>query len=239
MGAEKNVIYRDIGTVTYRRNQRARNVSIRISREGDVRVTVPGRCSFRTAEGFVHRKKKWIHNKLLQIERDKKDKRVWQSGDVIDILGNTIRLVDGTGNGFSVRREHRDYLVFLPADFDPDNVHQADALKQHILACGRQEAKERLPVLCATLAYGHGFNYAKVSVKAMKSRWGSCSPANNISLNSALIFLDRNLVEYVILHELVHTVHKHHGPAFWSALEEVLPGAATYRKALRSQKIIT
>jgi predicted metal-dependent hydrolase len=80
--------------------------------------------------------------------------------------------------------------------------------------------------------------YERVSVKRMKTRWGSCSSKNNISLNSALIFLNDNLIEYVCLHELAHTVHKNHSLSFWRFLEKHLPDALARRKELREKSII-
>ena len=69
-----------------------------------------------------------------------------------------------------------------------------------------------------TLAQRHGFTYNKVFVRNQKTRWGSCSGADNINLNVNLIRLPRELMDYVILHELVHTRHRHHGPDFWREL---------------------
>ncbi len=69
-----------------------------------------------------------------------------------------------------------------------------------------------------TLARRHGFVFNKVFVRNQKTRWGSCSAANNINLNVNLIRLPRELMDYVILHELVHTRIKDHGPRFWNEL---------------------
>ncbi len=68
------------------------------------------------------------------------------------------------------------------------------------------------------LARKYGFVYSKVFVRNQKTRWGSCSSANNINLNVNLIQLPQELRDYVILHELVHTRIKDHGPSFWTEL---------------------
>jgi predicted metal-dependent hydrolase len=67
----------------------------------------------------------------------------------------------------------------------------------------------------------------------MKTRWGSCSSKNNISLNSSLVFLPEALIRYVCLHELVHTIHKNHGRVFWEALTGILPEALMLRKGVK------
>jgi len=73
------------------------------------------------------------------------------------------------------------------------------------------------------LAERHGFRYNRVFVRHQRTRWGSCSHKNNINLNARLVLLPEALMEYTILHELVHTRVKNHGPAFWKELAKCLP----------------
>jgi predicted metal-dependent hydrolase len=72
------------------------------------------------------------------------------------------------------------------------------------------------------LARRHGFTYNKVFVRNQKTRWGSCSARNNINLNVNLIRLPAELMDYTILHELVHTRIKDHSPRFWQELAKYI-----------------
>ena len=83
------------------------------------------------------------------------------------------------------------------------------------------------------LAAEHGFTYNRVFIRNQKSRWGSCSAKNNISLNMQLLKLEDELIDYVILHELVHTRVKNHGKAFWAELEKYLADAKKKKAELR------
>ncbi len=83
------------------------------------------------------------------------------------------------------------------------------------------------------LAAQYGFAVNKVSIRNQKTRWGSCSSVNNISLNIKLAALPRDLVHYVLCHELVHTRIKNHGPQFWQELEKYVPNARKVNKQLR------
>ena len=96
----------------------------------------------------------------------------------------------------------------------------------------RQEGKTYLPARTAELARLHKFDFENVFVKHVKSRWGSCSSTNNINFNLHLMRLPERLIDYVILHELAHTVEKNHGPGFWKLLEKVCPGARKLDKEL-------
>jgi predicted metal-dependent hydrolase len=87
----------------------------------------------------------------------------------------------------------------------------------------RAEARNIIVQRLNELARRHGFTYNKVFVRNQKTRWGSCSSRNNISLNMNLIRLPAQLMDYTILHELVHTRIKDHSPRFWQALEKYVP----------------
>lgn len=99
---------------------------------------------------------------------------------------------------------------------------QVNALKvnQSEIPQVRKQAKSVLGSRLEALAGEYGFHYTGVRFQWMKSRWGSCSPHNSISLNLALIYLPKELQDYVILHELCHTRVKNHGKGFWSLLDE-------------------
>jgi len=82
--------------------------------------------------------------------------------------------------------------------------------------------KERL----CELASIHGFKYNKVFIRNQKTRWGSCSNLNNINLNINLVSLTEELMDYVILHELVHTEIKNHSKMYWAQLNKYVGGRA-------------
>lgn len=95
----------------------------------------------------------------------------------------------------------------------------------------RVEARRVLVSRLEHLSAQHGFYYNKVSIRNQKTRWGSCSAKNDISLNMKLLKLPQELVDYVILHELVHTRIKSHTKAFWRELDRIVGNA----KALDSR----
>lgn len=98
-------------------------------------------------------------------------------------------------------------------------------------------AKSYLPHRTMELAHELGFSYNRVTCRHQKSRWGSCNHLNNISLNIELMRLPPELRDYIIVHELTHTVHKHHQDAFWDHLERVLPWALQLDRQMKQWKI--
>lgn len=78
-----------------------------------------------------------------------------------------------------------------------------------------------------------GLNYGRLTVRDQRTRWGSCSSKGNLNFNYRLYFLPERLMDYVIVHELVHRIHMNHSKAFWNEVERYYPGYKSCRKELK------
>jgi predicted metal-dependent hydrolase len=108
---------------------------------------------------------------------------------------------------------------------------------KRVAAIDRQEAARILTARLEHIARVHGYTYNRVSVRSQKTRWGSCSGNNNISLNIRLLLLPEELCNYVLLHELVHTMIKNHGPVFWREMHRSEPRAGELAALLRHYRL--
>ncbi len=97
----------------------------------------------------------------------------------------------------------------------------------------KTRAKSMLTGRLKYLAEKHGFTYNRVFIRNQRTRWGSCSLKNNISLNMKITKLPDELVDYVILHELVHTHKKDHGNAFWTEMDKLVGDGKKMSSKLR------
>ncbi|MFR6640107.1 MAG: M48 family metallopeptidase [Christensenellales bacterium] len=79
-----------------------------------------------------------------------------------------------------------------------------------------------------------GFTYSGLRFSRAQTRWGSCNGKNGITLNLALLTLPKRLSDYVIVHELCHTEHHDHSPAFWKLVESIIPECRAIRKELKN-----
>ena len=102
----------------------------------------------------------------------------------------------------------------------------------------RREAGKILVQRLEDLAREHGFKYNRVFIRNQKTRWGSCSSKNNISLNVKLVSLPENLMDYIILHELVHTRVKNHGKKYYAALDRIVRDRKSLASELKRYAII-
>ena len=102
-------------------------------------------------------------------------------------------------------------------------MEQQAAVLRRIVPIDKARAKKQLVERLRALSRAHGFTYNRVFIRNQKTRWGSCSHQNNINLNINLVLLPSELMDYTILHELVHTRIKNHGPEFWEELARHIP----------------
>jgi predicted metal-dependent hydrolase len=125
-------------------------------------------------------------------------------------------------------RKHLDKMKQVEKDHD--------AFKKNSIKIDRTAAKKKLVDRLNELSGQHGFRFNKVFIRNQKTRWGSCSARNNISLNMKLVRLPGEMIDYVLLHELVHTRVKNHANGFWTELNRLVEDAKGMSKRLNEYK---
>jgi predicted metal-dependent hydrolase len=108
-----------------------------------------------------------------------------------------------------------------------------EILLQESARVNRSQARKKLINRLNELAEVYGFTYNRVFIRNQQTRWGSCSLKNNINLNMKLVLLPAELMDYVILHELVHTRVKSHSQDFWSELNTLVGDAKRLSSRLK------
>jgi len=110
---------------------------------------------------------------------------------------------------------------------------ESRALAELSATIDRKKARRQLVGRLNKLAINHGFTFNRVSMRSQRTRWGSCSRNSNISLNVKLVLLSEDLVDYVILHELVHTRIHNHNKSFWEELDRYVENSKAFASRLR------
>lgn len=132
-----------------------------------------------------------------------------------------------------IERAQRKMADRRAASEDDVNGMKAPALSENELAGLRKRAKQVIPELVAELAPVVGVTYGRVSIRAQKTRWGSCSSKGNLNFNCVLMLLPENVQRYVVVHELCHRKEMNHSAAFWKEVAKFQPSYKEDRKQLR------
>lgn len=130
--------------------------------------------------------------------------------------------------------EHRQVLLSKIEE----TQQNCPAISEEALKELRTRASKYLPIRLRQLSDEHGLIYESVRVSQSKSRWGSCSSKASINLSLYLMNLPSHLIDYVLLHELCHTIEMNHGENFWKLMDIVCEGRTmSLRRELKKYKI--
>jgi predicted metal-dependent hydrolase len=215
----KVVHFKSIGPVTFFRNRRSKNMKISVKPDKSVLISFPFFVSEKEVLSFLERNESWIRK---QQEKVSSRQQTFREGFFAKTKMHTLTLAKGHQTG-TVDVKNYDVTVFI-RDFQTES---ARLVVEHTLTrIYRYEAHVLLPPRLKELAQMHGFRHNKISIRNNKRNWGSCSSQNNISLNLQMMKLPDELIDYILLHELVHTEVKNHSQHFWKKLDEITGGKA-------------
>jgi predicted metal-dependent hydrolase len=234
---DKQIQLKGIGEITLRRNQNARYIRLRIDPEEGIILIVPGNLPEQNAINFAYDKSGWIRKSLKRKDNLKKKHTIFVGDTVFKTRFHDLTLMKHTKSTIKSLVSHNKIQVWYPEYAAVEDPRIQAIVRRAIEEAWRIEAKLYLPKRTEELAKINGFQFNKVSVKKASTRWGSCSSKNNINFNLQLMRLPAHLADYVILHELAHTIEKNHQDSFWKLMEKVLPGAKKMDKELNSYNL--
>lgn len=199
--------------------QTRRTLAIRVGRDGRVEVRAPRHLSRVEIDHFLYQRQDWIRQQQAR-QRERAARPGWRDGRLWWHQGRPLR-IGLAPDETDVRCLADEIRLPLPLQATEDDIFAT--LQQWQLA----QARDLLPGRLRQQAANRGVTRlpTQITVRAMRSRWGSCSVRGRISLSSQLLHLPDALADYVICHELAHLREMNHGPAFWAELESLYPGA--------------
>lgn len=223
---QKSIYVESLGLeIILARRKGTRSLRLAVKSDGTIRLSIPYLVTEKQAIKFIDQKADWIakhHKKPIIIPNRAhigKSHRL-----VIEVVSVPIIKTRLTTNTITIK---------LPHNVESSSVQAQKAIRKACERALKKESENLLPQRLETLSKQHNISYKSCTVKKLKSRWGSCDSYKNITLNIYLIQLDWQLIDYVILHELTHTIHQHHQPEFWKYLENIMPDNKQRRKILK------
>ena len=207
--------------IIFFRSHRAKRLNITIKPFLGVRVSVPRSVSFKKARVLVEDRISWIKTHLSKMQKAEGLLTVFHLDTKFETRFHHLEMKFSEMTTVKTVVRDNKIAVSIPHSTNIEDSEVQHAIRQAIERAWRKEAKMLLPGRVKALAATHKFEYKNVAIKNSKTRWGSCSFDNNINLSLHLMRLPDHLVDYVILHELVHTRVKNHSKDFWQLLDIV------------------
>jgi len=165
-------------------------------------------------EDLVRRKLNWIRAKIREVEsRPKARQKRFVSGESFLYLGDfyRLRVVDNAEAPLLFRKE-----------FMLTRAHQSQA-RELLLAWYKEEATKKIPDRVRWYACRIGAEFRSVKITDARKRWGSCGKDNSLNFSWHLIMAPLSVLDYVVVHELAHTIEKNHSRSFWSKVATICP----------------
>lgn len=229
---------RDIRFKLYRVPRR-RHVHVMVNDEGYLEVRAPWRFSEEEARVAIHEHGQWVLNALETCRTQVRMRPPLVTGTQLPLLDERLRLhvdmmaqlslfgkppqvVESSG---SVQRDGKQVQVRVLS-------LERSAVRGLLQSWYQAQAAALLPERLARRAAELGVDFTRVTIRAQRSRWGSCSSSGAISLNWRLVLLPSMLCDYVLVHELCHLREMNHSPAFWRYVEQLIPDYRQRRAAL-------
>ena len=206
---------------TLRISAQAKRLQLKIDARGIVLVC-PVTSSREDALDFLNANRSWV---LKHMDQATPEKFVWP--EEINLAANdqhfSITYCWGAKRASMQTSSLGCVKCFLP-------VKDPHLFKQLFRRWLVRQARSWLLIRLEDLSEFYGLPYRYAAVRCQKTRWGSCSANKDISLNAQLMFFPSSVVDYVITHELCHTIYMNHSKDFWSMVEAYLPN---YRESIK------
>ena len=221
-------VYGDIEITT---NPRARRIILR-ARPDALYITLPPRATERDLERALAQCGERLKERQQSMQQPAIDKEF-----CIDAPFFKFCIKEHNSDKFHIRHNGRETTLLCPTGTSLNGEARQEWVRKIIANAMRRRAHEILPARLQELATKHGLHYTAVSLRDSRTRWGSCSSRGTISLNINLMQLPEKLVDYVLLHELCHTLEMNHSERFWAKLDKLVHGnSKQLRNELRRYK---
>lgn len=185
------------------------SISLIINNNNELIVRAPLKCAEKAIYDFIYQKSEWIVKKRAELKSHSYAPLKAISGEKIPILDNIyeIMLYDKS------RVKLVNNIIYLP------KVNSSKNLLSYIKKFTKNYITKRVEVIAKTF----NFKYKDIKISSARTRWGSCNYLNSLSFTYKLILCPKTVVDYIIIHELSHTIEKNHSKKFWNIVKTCCP----------------
>jgi hypothetical protein len=223
----KHFELKDIGKVTIYKKRSNKSLRISVSQNNEIKISLPIWTPYAVGLEFARKNKSWIQKNLSS------DQPSFQDGQIIGKVHHLEIISTDSSTDFRSRIKGQVVYVYLPTNISIDSEDVRLKIKGVIKKALKAESIKIIKPRLDLIATEIGLNYKNLNIKELKRRWGSCDSKGNITINLYLIQLPWELIDYVLLHELVHTVEMSHDRAFWDHMNKLSPDVKKLRAEIK------
>ncbi len=218
-------LYINDAELTYkiRFSRKAKYLQLRITSASQLELIIPKRHSIEEGKKFLNNKIDWIKKYQRNLVALPGKKEFYLFGEKIQVEQNFNFFL----TKHKIRLNKNVLTVESPAD---SRITKEELYHFYIRKIAKEYFHERVKLLSGKF----GFMVKEVKIRGQKSRWGSCSSNGNLSFNYKLIQFRKEVIDYVIIHELCHTKEMNHSSKFWKLVERFCPDYKILKKELRN-----
>lgn len=205
------------------RTQR-KSLSLIINNKGELIVRAPLTYKDSVIFDFINKKANWIITKRTQIINEKTHPLEIKSGEKLTILDQEYEISVTTVKSVKIK----DNQILIP---------NQNSKKKLIMFLKRSLKKIIIEKVNYWLSL-YNFNVANISISSAKTNWGSCSSSNRLHFTYKLMLCPEAIIDYIVVHELVHTVIKNHSTNFWRNVKKLYPNYKNCERWLKENRLI-
>lgn len=201
-----------------------KTLALIVRSDGSLEVRAPLRVSLAEIEALVESKTAWIERQRKKLAPAPIRRNGYTNGSRVWLLGQPCVIEFLQTNSRSITAVDR--RILIPARF---HANAAAALESWF----RAEARRVIGQRAEHYAQKYGLKFNGIRISAARTRWGSCGSDNRLNFTYRLVMAPLDVIDYVVVHELVHTVERSHGRPFWDRVAAILPDYRAARGWLR------
>jgi predicted metal-dependent hydrolase len=219
----------NINYTVKRSRKRKRTISLQISDKSELVIAAPYFTPISEINRFVREKQNWIHKTIQKHKEEsiKNKEKEYINGEMFYYLGESFPL-----EVFFEQNELKG-LVFWGNRFYLNTADAAENGIFYFVSWYKKKAKQHLRQRVDFFSQEFNLRTEKVKITSAEKRWGSCSADDNLSFSFRLMMAPPDIIDYVIVHELMHIKEKNHSAAFWKLIEMVMPEYKIHRLWLK------
>ena len=215
------------------KTRRNRYVRLTVSGKNGVRISAPWGYPERELHAMIREKAAWILDRLNHFRALEMQQPRWRyaDGERLLIQGRWVplRITLWERNAGRLRLDDGILDIRLPGDKADDEAVVRDLFLRWLRRWAMRDLTHRVTLHAREMRLQHG----RVTIRAQRSKWGSCSQHGNISLNMRLMLAPPDVADYVVIHELAHLRELNHSARFWRIVEQYCPGRKEHQRWLR------